>query len=74
MKKLILAVGLLSIAGTAMAAGKSCEDLKSEIDAKIKAKGAASYSLEVVAKGSSADGKVVGTCDAGAKEIVYKRG
>jgi hypothetical protein len=74
MKKLILAVGLLSIAGTALAAGKSCEDLKSEIDAKIKAKGAASYSLEVVAKGSSADGKVVGTCDAGAKEIVYKRG
>lgn len=74
MKKLILAVGLLSIAGTALAAGKSCEDLKSEIDAKIKAKGAASYSLEVVAKGSSADGKVVGTCDAGTKEIVYKRG
>jgi hypothetical protein len=74
MKKLILAVGLLSIAGTALAAGKSCDDLKSEIDAKIKAKGAASYSLEVVAKGSSADGKVVGTCDAGAKEIVYKRG
>jgi Protein of unknown function (DUF1161) len=74
MKKLILAVGLLSIAGTALAAGKSCDDLKSEIDAKIKAKGAASYTLEVVAKGSSADGKVVGTCDAGAKEIVYKRG
>lgn len=74
MKKLILAVGLLSIAGTAMAAGKSCDDLKSEVDAKIKAKGASSYSLDVVAKGSSADGKVVGTCDAGKKEIVYKRG
>ncbi|MDB6146011.1 MAG: hypothetical protein JWP80_5055 [Pseudomonas sp.] len=74
MKKLLLAVGLLSIAGTALAAGKSCDELKSEIDAKIKAKGAATYTLEVVAKGSSADGKVVGTCDAGAKEIVYKRG
>ena len=57
-----------------MAAGKSCDDLKSEIDAKIKAKGAATYTLEVVAKGSAADGKVVGTCEGGTKEIVYKRG
>jgi len=31
MKKFLLAVGLLSIAGTAMAAGKPCEELKSEI-------------------------------------------
>jgi hypothetical protein len=74
MKKFLLAVGLLSIAGTAMAAGKSCDDLKSEIDAKIKAKGVSAYTLEVVAKGSAADGKVVGTCEGGTKEIVYKRG
>lgn len=74
MKKLVLAIGLLSIAGTALAAGKPCEELKSDIDAKIKAKGASSYSLEVVAKGSAAGGKVVGTCDAGHKVIVYKRG
>lgn len=74
MKKFLLAVGLLSIAGTTMAAGKSCDDLKSEIDAKIKAKGASTYTLEVVAKGSAADGKVVGTCEGGTKEIVYKRG
>jgi hypothetical protein len=74
MKKILLAVGLLSIAGTAMAAGKSCDDLKSEIDAKIKAKGASTYTLEVVAKGSAAEGKVVGTCEGGTKKIVYKRG
>ncbi|MGV8861952.1 MAG: DUF1161 domain-containing protein [Pseudomonas sp.] len=74
MKKFLLAVGLLSMAGTTMAAGKSCDDLKSEIDAKIKAKGASTYTLEVVAKGSAADGKVVGTCEGGTKEIVYKRG
>ena len=74
MKKFLLAVGLLSIAGTAMAAGKSCDDLKSEIDAKIKAKGVSAYTLEVVAKGSAADGKVVGTCEGGTKELVYKRG
>ena len=74
MKKFLLAVGLLSIAGTALAAGKPCDELKSEIAAKIDAKGASGYSLEVVDKGASTDAKVVGTCEGGTKEIVYKRG
>ncbi|MBV4453607.1 Protein of unknown function [Pseudomonas cedrina] len=74
MKKFLLAVGLLSIAGTALAAGKPCEELKSEIAAKIDAKGASGYSLEVVDKGAAADGDVVGSCEGGTKEIVYKRG
>ena len=74
MKKILLAVGLLSIAGTTMAAGKSFDDVKADIDAKIKAKGVSSYTLEAVDKGSAAGGKVVGTCEGGSKEIVYKRG
>ena len=75
MKKFLLAVGLLSIAGTALAAGKPCEELKSEIAAKIDAKGASGYSLEVVDKGAAAEGyEVVGSCEAGSKEIAYKRG
>ncbi len=74
MKKFLLAIGLLSIAGTALAAGKPCEELKSEIAAKIDAKGASGYSLEVVDKGASTDAKVVGSCEGGTKEIVYKRG
>ncbi|WP_325985389.1 DUF1161 domain-containing protein [Pseudomonas protegens] len=74
MKKLVLAAALLSLAGTALAAGKPCEELKSEIAAKIDANGAKHYSLEVVDKGTAADGKVVGSCEAGTKEIVYKRG
>ncbi|WP_411381721.1 DUF1161 domain-containing protein [Pseudomonas sp. MPB26] len=74
MKKFLLAVGLLSLAGTALAAGKPCEELKSEIAAKIDAKGASGYSLEVVDKGAAADGDVVGSCEGGTKEIVYKRG
>ncbi len=74
MKKFLLAVGLLSIAGTALAAGKPCEELKSEIAAKIDSKGASGYSLDVVDKGAAADGKIVGTCEGGTKEIVYKRG
>ena len=53
--------------------GKSCEELKAEIAAKLDAKGVAGYSLEIVDKGTGADGKVVGTCEKGTKEIVYKR-
>ncbi|ERO62388.1 hypothetical protein P308_00225 [Pseudomonas piscis] len=65
---------MFSLAGTALAAGKPCEELKGEIAAKIDANGVPHYSLEVVDKGAAADGKVVGSCEAGTKEIVYKRG
>jgi hypothetical protein len=73
MKKFILAVGLLSLAGAAFADGKSCEELKAEIAAKLDAKGVSAYTLEIVDKGAAASGKVVGTCEKGTKEIVYKR-
>lgn len=74
MKQLILGLALFSLAGSALAAAKPCEELKAEIDAKLKAKGIAAYSLEVVDKGSAGDKTVVGTCEAGSKEIVYQRG
>ena len=54
---------------------KPCEELKSEIAAKLDAKGVKGYSLEIVAKDAdAADGKVVGTCEGGTKKIVYKKG
>ncbi|PKH25709.1 DUF1161 domain-containing protein [Pseudomonas fluorescens] len=74
MKKFLLAVGLLSIAGTALAAGKPCDELKSDLTAKLDAKGVQHYSLDVVDKGAAADGQVIGSCEGGTKEIVYKRG
>lgn len=74
MKRLMLAVALCSLAGTALAAPKPCDELKAEIDAKLKDKGVAAYSLEVVDKGSATGKTVIGTCEAGAKEIVYQRG
>ncbi|MDI2593032.1 DUF1161 domain-containing protein [Pseudomonas sp. N3-W] len=75
MKRLILAVGLLSLAGTAFAAGKSCDVLEKEIKDKLEAKGVHHYALQIVDKAGNngADGKTVGTCDGGKKEIVYKR-
>lgn len=74
MKKILVAIGLLTLASTTFAAGKPCEELKSEIAAKIDAKGATRYTLEIVDKGSVTDMKVVGSCEGGTKDIVYKRG
>ncbi|WP_425929487.1 DUF1161 domain-containing protein [Pseudomonas sp. NyZ201] len=73
MKKVLLAVALMGLAGTALAAGKPCEELKSEIAAKLDAKGVQHYSLEIMEKGAGG-GHVVGSCEGGTKEIVYKRG
>ena len=73
LNKTVVAVGLMALAGSAFAA-KPCEELKAEIDAKLQAKGVSAYSLEIVDKGSVTDKTVVGSCEAGAKEIVYKRG
>jgi hypothetical protein len=73
MKKLLLAMALCSLSATAFAK-KDCEELKSEIDAKIKANGVSSFTLDVVEADAAVEGKVVGTCEAGAKKIVYKRG
>ena len=53
---------------------KACDDLKSEIAAKLDAKGVKSYTLDIVPKDQDAEGKVVGTCDGGTKKIVYRRG
>lgn len=72
MNKLLMAMGLLVLAGGAMAAGKPCEELKAEIAAKLDAKGVSGYTLEIIDKGDPA-GKVVGSCEGGTKEIVYTR-
>jgi hypothetical protein len=57
-----------------MTVRKACEELKSEIDAKIKKNGVPMYTLDVVDMEMQAEGKVVGTCDGQTKKIVYKRG
>jgi hypothetical protein len=76
MKKLLLA-SMMSVgsmcAGPALAAD-NCETIKAQIDAKIKNVGVAVYKLSVVGANETANGKVVGTCEAGKKKIVYWRG
>jgi Protein of unknown function (DUF1161) len=75
MKKSLMILGaalLLPACGFAQGA-KACEELKTEIAAKLDAKGVKSYTLDIVAKDADATGKVVGTCEAGSKKIVYSK-
>lgn len=77
MKRLLLAAALATLAFPALAQKKSCDDLKGEIEARIKSKGVAKYTLAIVGKDELKDAKdvkEVGTCDGGARRIVYKRG
>ena len=54
---------------------KACEELKTEIAAKLDAKGVKNYTLDIVAKDADEGGaKAVGTCDGGTKKILYKKG
>jgi len=71
MTGLLMALTLMS---TAAWAAKPCDELKGEIDAKLQAKGVKGYSLDVVAADAVKDQKVVGSCEGGAKKIVYARG
>ena len=76
MIRVIVAVMVLGLAGAASAQStrKSCDELKAEIDAKIKKNGVEKFTLDVVDTEAQVEGKVVGTCDGGTKKIVYKRG
>jgi hypothetical protein len=74
MKMLIAIVTLLLVATPAMAQRKACEELKAEIEAKIKNNGVKEFTLEIVENDQAKDGKVVGSCDGGTKKILYKRG
>ena len=74
MKILAMAVSMMLLASPAFAQVKACDELKSEIEAKIKNNGVTVFTLTVVDKDAAADGKVVGTCEGGSKKIVYKKG
>ena len=65
----VLALG----AASAFAAGKSCEELKAQIAAKLDGKNVTGYTLEIVAADKTGDAKVVGTCEGGAKKITYAK-
>lgn len=72
MKRYVLLTAIPMLA-TGAAFAKPCDEVKSEIAAKLDAKHVANYTLDVVPNEQNSDGKVVGTCEGGAKKIVYTR-
>ena len=65
-----LCVGLL-VAGSPAHAALACDQLRSEIEAKIISGGMTRFSLTVVDANAPATGKVVGSCEQGSRKIVY---
>jgi hypothetical protein len=72
--RLLLATLGLAVAASPAFAVKACEELKTEIAAKLDAKGVKSYQLDIVASADVKDQTVVGSCDGGTKKITYQRG
>jgi hypothetical protein len=58
----------------ALAKRKPCEELKAEIEAKIRNNGVRHFTLTVVPNAQVKDQHVVGSCDGGTKKITYQRG
>jgi hypothetical protein len=74
MKTWLIVVALLSAPVCGYAQAKPCEELKSEIAAKLDAKNVKGYSLEIVEKNKEVTtGTVVGTCEGGTKKIIYTK-
>jgi hypothetical protein len=73
----LIATALALAASSTFAAGKPCEELKTEIAAKLDAKNVTGYTLEIVDAAKAEDdkqaAKVVGTCEGGAKKITYAK-
>jgi hypothetical protein len=68
----LIAVAFLScVSGFAQI--KPCEELKSEIDGKLKGKGVTDYTLEIVPTDQIKDQKVIGSCDGGKMKITYAK-
>ena len=76
MKRIIFSLALVAAFGStsAFAEIKSCEELKAEIEAKLKAKGVEGYTLEIIPADQIKDQKIIGSCEGGTKKISYTRG
>jgi hypothetical protein len=68
-----LIADVLLICAPAFTQIKPCEELKSEIDAKLKKKGVINYTLKIVPADQIKDQKVVGSCDGGKNKITYTK-
>ncbi len=72
MSRLLALIALALVTQTASAT-KACEELKTEIAAKLDAAGVKGYVIEILPNDKVAAQKVVGSCDGGSKKITYAK-
>ena len=74
MKKCIALLALSFFAAPLFSQAKPCDELKSEIAAKLQAKGVKDPDsrLAIVGTNEVKDQKVVGSCEGGKKKITYE--
>ncbi len=73
MKRICVALAMMLFASGAWAK-VACEDLVAQIEKKLEGKGVKAHSLTIIPADEATELRVVGTCEAGKKKIVYKRG
>jgi hypothetical protein len=73
MKYFFAFLALALAASPALAQRKACEELKAEIEAKIRNNGVKHFTLTIVPNAQVKDQHVVGSCDGGTKKITYQR-
>jgi hypothetical protein len=71
--KSILVLALASMTSTHVFAAKPCEELKTEIAAKLDTAGVKNYVLDIVDTGKVGEAMVVGSCEGGSKKITYAK-
>lgn len=69
----LMAFVLAAACGAApcLAAGKDCEQLRSEVARRYEAGGIASPALQLLPSSAPTSGKVVGVCELGSRKLVY---
>lgn len=71
--KSTLAFLLLALVSSPSFARKNCDELKAELTEKLDAHGVKDYTLEIVDNADIKERKVIGSCEAGTKKIVYSK-
>ena len=71
--RFFLLIAAIFLCASAFAEIKKCEELKSEIEAKLKDKGVIGFTLEIVPVDQIKDQKVIGSCDGGKNKITYTK-
>jgi hypothetical protein len=73
MTKTLAVCVLLAAAAPVPAQTKSCPALAAEIAERLDAKGVKAYQLDIVEASEVGGRLVVGSCDSGARRIIFKR-